>query len=306
MAKKENLEEKLKQYSPEDMKILDSLYKKGLSMKDIQLTINAIQKGNPNTQDSEYRVGKSHVKYMVFGDTHIGNVNYDSKLMSFAAKQATKEKVDFIIHTGDVMDGWYQNRPQAIFEQDAIGLDQQFNKTVKEFSKLEQPLYFITGNHEFNTFMRGAGIEVGPYLQDKLNSKGIDAHFLGNAEGDIKLSSGAIIKNMHPDGGTAYALSYKPQKIIESITQEYYNKLMAGSKKIAPLPAIVNIGHFHKADYMFYQGIHTFQTATLMGQTKFMRGKQIPAHKGFFIVDVYTRAGGQVDKITPSYYPSYK
>ena len=279
-------------YSKEDLKILDALKKKGLTVKELQTTIDALNKGNPY-QQRNHRIGKSHVKYLVFGDTHIGNIHYDSDLMAHAAKMAVKEKVDFIIHTGDIMDGWYQNRPQSIFEQDAIGLDQQFKKTVKELSRFEQPLYFITGNHEYNTFMRGAGIEVGPYLEDKLNSQGLKVKFLGNAEGDIKLSSGAIIKNMHPDGGSSYAISYKSQKLIES--------LESGKK-----PNILNIGHFHKAEYLFYRNIHTFQTGTLMGQTKFMRGKQIPAHKGFWIVDLYTRKGGQVDKIIPQFYPSYQ
>lgn len=279
-------------YSKEDLKILDDLKKKGLTPKEIKATINALTKGNPY-QQNDYRIGRSHVKYLVFGDTHIGNKNYDSKLMTHAANMAKKEKVDFAIHTGDIMDGWYQNRPQAIFEQDAIGLDQQFKKTVIELGQLDVPLYFITGNHEYNTFMRGAGIEVGTYLEDKLNDKGMDVHFLGNAEGDIKLSSGAVIKNMHPDGGTAYAISYKSQKLVES--------LESGKK-----PAVLNIGHFHKAEYIYYRNIHTFQTGTLMGQTKFMRGKQIPAHMGFWIVDLYTRAGGQVDKIVPQFYPAYK
>lgn len=279
-------------YSKEDLKILDDLKKKGLTVQEIKATINALNKGNPN-QQYDYRIGRSNVKYMVFGDTHIGNVHYDPALMTHAAKMAKKEKVDFIIHTGDIMDGWYQNRPQSLFEQNAIGLDQQLKMTIKELKQLEQPLYFITGNHEYNTFMRGAGIEVGNYLEDKLTSAGMDVKFLGNAEGDIKLSSGAVIKNIHPDGGTAYAISYKSQKLAES--------LESGKK-----PKVLNIGHFHKAEYIFYRNMHIFQTATLMGQTKFMRGKQIPAHKGFWIVDLYTRAGGQVDKITPTFYPSYK
>ena len=117
-------------YSKEDLRILGDLKKKGLTAKELQTTINALNKGNPY-QQNDYRIGKSHVKYLVFGDTHIGNIHYDSKLMTHAAKMASKEKVDFIIHTGDMMDGWYQNRPQSIFEQDAIGLDQQFKKQLK-------------------------------------------------------------------------------------------------------------------------------------------------------------------------------
>lgn len=288
----DGLEKKVAEISKEELRILKKLQRDGMSIKDVQLAINALKKGNPQSKNQNYYVGKSHVKYLLFGDTHIGNINYDPGLMSYAAKEATKQKVDFIVHTGDIMDGWYQNRPQAIFEQNAVGLDNQFKMTVKEFKKLKQPLFFITGNHEYNTFVRGAGIEVGPYLQDKLREEGVQATFLGNAEGDIVLSTGCDIKVMHPDGGSSYAISYKSQKLAES--------LESGKK-----PKLLHIGHFHKAEYIFYRNMHIFQTGTLMGQTKFMRGKQIAAHKGFWIIDVYSRKGGQVDKITPSWYPSY-
>ena len=277
----------------EELLLLRKLERKGMSIYDLEQTIKALQKGVPS-QGEPYRIGKSHVKYLAFGDNHIGNINYDPKLNDHAVAQAKKEKVDFILNVGDIMDGWYQNRPQAIFEQNAIGLDQQLKMTVGELTKFgEIPFYFITGNHEYNTFMRGAGIEVGSYLEDKLNKAGMNTKFLGNAEGDIKLATGATLKLMHPDGGSSYAISYKSQKLIES--------LESGKK-----PNVLHIGHFHKAEYIFYRNIHAFQTGTLMGQTKFMRGKQLAAHKGFWIIDLYTRAGGQVDKITPSWYPSYK
>lgn len=280
------------EFSELELKTLRELQKSGLSIQDIKHTVKALQRGNPN-QQNDYRIGKSHVKYLLFGDTHIGHKKYDANLMTHAAKMAKKEKVDFAINGGDIMDGWYQNRPQSIFEQDCIGLDQQFNKTVQELGKLDVPLYFITGNHEYNTFMRGAGIEVGPYLEDKLTEKGLEVKFLGNAEGDIRLSTGTLLKTMHPDGGTAYALSYKPQKIVESFE--------SGKK-----PNVLHIFHFHKAEYLYYRNIHTFQGATLLGQTKFMRGKQIPAHMGFWIIDLYTRSGGQVDRVIPQFFPSYK
>lgn len=290
----DDLEKKVgEEFSKEDLKVLRKLKKQGMSIHDIEYTAKAIKK-SPSSKSHDYRIGRSHVKYLLFGDTHMGNKNYDSDLMTHAAKQARKESVDFAIHTGDIMDGWYQNRPQSLFEQDAIGLDQQFQKTVKELGKLgDIPLYFITGNHEFNTFMRGAGIEVGPYLEKELNSRGMKTVFLGNAEGDIVLRSGAVLKTMHPDGGSSYAISYKSQKLVES--------LESGKK-----PNVLHIGHFHKAEYIFYRNIHVFQTGTLMGQTKFMRGKQLAAHKGFWIVDLYTRKGGQVDKIVPTFYPSYE
>jgi len=275
----------------DELKSLTELTKAGYTSKDIKQFIDGLNKQSSSIKTS-YKIGKDHVKFGVFGDNHIGQIEYDKPLMKFFAETVKKEKVDFVLNTGDIFDGWYQNRPSSIFEQNAIGFDQQMKMVVKELSQLEVPLYFITGNHSYNTFVRGAGIEAGPVLEDKLRNKGLDAKYLGNAEGDLKLKTGSTIKLLHPDGGTAYALSYRPQKIIESLT---------GGEK----PNMLFIGHFHKLEQLFYRNVHAFQTGTFCGQTKFMRGKNIPAHKGFWIIEAYSNKGN-IDKLIPQLYPAYK
>ena len=291
----ETLKAELKDFKKSDQyRLIKEMEKKKLTPTEIKAVLKAVEQGNPYVQHN-YTIGKSHVRFGVLGDTHIGSKEYDAGLMNHAARQFTKEGVDFVIHTGDVVDGvYYAHRPSQIYESAVLGGDAQLELAAKELKKIKQPLYFITGNHEYNTYIRNAGIEVGYHLERQLHEKGKkDAHFLGNAEGDIKLKSGSVIRALHPDGGTAYAISYKSQKIIESLE---------GGQK----PNVMLIGHFHKAEYIFYRNVHTFQTATLEGQTKFMKGKGIPAHKGFWIIDMYTKKGGQVDKIVPQFYPSYK
>jgi hypothetical protein len=49
-------------------------------------------------------------------------------------------------------------------------------------------------------------------------------------------------------------------------------------------------------------GVDTLQTGTLCGQTKFMRGKGIPAHKGFWVIDLYSNKNGSIAKIIPEFY----
>jgi len=276
----------------QEQQIVKELAKNNFSPQQLKEFIQGLSK-QKSSQSEEYFIGKNYVKIGVSGDYHFGNINVDYKLIEHYIKTTKKEKVDLHLNLGDIFDGWYQNRPSSIFEQDAIGFDRQMDLAAKWLSKLDAPLYFITGNHSYNTFVRGAGIEAGPYLEDKLKLAGNEAHYLGNAEGDIQIGKGCTIKLMHPDGGTAYALSYKPQKIIES--------LESGLK-----PNILLIGHFHKMEQLFYRNVHAFQTGTMMGQTKFMRGKQIPAHKGFYILDVFSNDKGQVDKIVTQLYPSYK
>lgn len=278
----------IKQQKPS--KLEQYISKHNISEEDLITVAKNIGQSNPYER-KQYSIGSNHNKFIIFGDTHIGNIAYDKELMKHLVKVANKEKVDFVVHGGDIVDGWYQNRPLQLFELNAIGFDQQLKLSVDELSQINQPLYFITANHEKNTYMRGAGVELGDVLEARLKDKGLEAHFLGNAEADLILGK-AKYKILHPDGGSAYAISYRPQKIAESF---------GGGEK----PEIMSIHHFHKAEYLFYRNIHILQGATLENQTPFMRGKNISAHKGFWLIDMYTNNKGGIDKITPTFYPAY-
>jgi predicted phosphodiesterase len=294
---KREVEKKYQEYLEElkdsdTYKIAEKLKKSGMKPSEIDNVLRGIKAGNPISGKS-YNIGKHNAKFGIISDTHIGSKYYDPHLMTFAARQFTKEGVDFVVHVGDVVDGWYQNRPQSIFEQNAIGYDEQKAMAIDELGQIKQPLYFITGNHEYNTYVRNAGVELGKELEKGLRGLGNKATYLGNADGEVKLKNGTKIQLLHPDGGTAYAISYRPQKIVESME--------SGHK-----PNILLIGHYHKAEYLFYRNVHIFQAGTFENQTKFMQGRQIPAHKGFWIVDINSKNGGQVDNITPRFYPTYE
>ncbi len=302
MVKKKSIQDKFDELNikykgfigSEEYKLIKKLKRNGINTDDVMNVVKASKRNNI-PDNSIYNISGEHVKMLVFGDTHIGHKQYDPRLMNTAAKIAKSENVDLILCTGDIADGWYQNRPSAIFEQDAIGFDNQLEKAVKEFGKLGntgKPIYYITGNHEYNTFVRGAGVEFGDIFKLRLDKEGYENYYMGNAEANLKLDTGSTIKLLHPDGGTAYAISYKSQKIIESLQ---------GMQE--RLPHVALIGHFHKAEYIPYQGVHTFQTGTLMGQSKFMRGKGIPAHKGFWVIDLYSKKNGSIDKVIPQFYP---
>ena len=131
-----------------------------------------------------------------------------------------------------------------------------------------QPIYAITGNHEYNTF-----IDYVVWNRRTTTRKITKLSLFRNAKGVINLPFGQKMELIHPDGGTAYALSYKPQKIIEA---------MDGGTK----PAIAVIGHFHKMEHLYYRNVHTFQAGTLQSQTTFMRNRSISAGKGYWILDV--------------------
>jgi hypothetical protein len=78
---------------------------------------------------------------------------------------------------------------------------------------------------------------------------------------------------MHPGGGTGYALSYRPQKIIEA---------MEGGEK----PAVLLLGHYHKLDAGIVRNVCYVQTACGQDQTPFMAQKALEAHVGGVLVEI--------------------
>jgi predicted phosphodiesterase len=233
------------------------------------------------------KLGTKNVRGLFMSDTHGGHKAYREDLMELAHKVAKRRKVDFVAHAGDICDGLYTHRPGHFFELDHIGADDQVNFMVDQLSGFDVPFYFITGNHTRNTFYKNAGYEVGFRLEEKIK----DSKYLGNGHGRIELSSGVTIDLLHPDGGTAYAISYKPQKWAEA--------LEGGTK-----PDSAFIGHFHKAEYLFYRNIHIFQAGCLEAQTPFMKGKGLSAHTGFWVVTYKTGDKG-INSITPEFFPGY-
>jgi len=258
----------------------------GYSEAEAVKILKALKRGQP-IKKKRYTIGQKNTRWGVISDTHWGNRVSDKGLYEHAVKEFKRRKVDFVTHVGDVCDGLYTNRPGHVYELEAIGADEQMNLAADLLSQIDQPIFMITGNHTRNTFHRNAGLEIGHSLERMVDG----LHYIGNGEGDIELNRGVKLKLMHPDGGTAYAISYKSQKLVESF---------GGGEK----PHILEIGHFHKAEYIFYRNIHVIQAATLCGQTPFMRGKQLPAHKGFWICTANIGKRG-VAKFTPEFYPAY-
>jgi predicted phosphodiesterase len=272
--------------SKEELEVIKKIRKSNLTPNEINSLFKS-DKPLINSGKNYNHKGKG-VYFGVIGDTHMGHQCYDANLMKHAIDTFNKEKVDFVIHAGDILEGHYENkRAGSVFELTHIGGDSQVDLAVKELSQIKKPLYFITGNHETNTFLKMSGFDIGKQIEDKIPN----AHYLGNAKGRIQLPYGQSIEVLHPDGGSSYAVSYRSQKIAES--------LEGGTK-----PSILLIGHFHKAEYLFYRNIHIFQTGTLQSQTDFMRNKHLSAHKGFWLVKAKATPKG-ISEISPKFIPSY-
>ena len=114
-------------------------------------------------------------------------------------------------------------------------------------------------------------------------------------ETDVEITSqhgAAVIRMMHPGGGSAYALSYPSQKMVESFQ---------GGEK----PQALFAGHYHKYDVCYPREVFTLQAGCLEDQTPFMRKKKLCAHVGFIIVTMGVRLDGTLGFVGHEWHPFY-
>lgn len=230
-------------------------------------------------RESQYTIPahSNTIRFGVVGDTHIGSAytRFDA-LKTFYAR-LKKDGIKDVLHTGDMLAGW-KVYPGQEWELVDRGWEEQLDRLSSEY-----PLHvgihtsFITGNHD-HSFKKPIGINVG----DKISALRPDLHFIAEDQGRVvfKAKSGAewIVDLLHPGGGTAYALSYHPQKIVESLS--------GGTK-----PNMIAIGHYHKAELIpQYRNVVTIQSGTFESQTPFMKRKHLAAHVGGWIVEVVAGA----------------
>lgn len=219
-------------------------------------------------------------------DTHIGSNKMPPDRIYQAFEEFRKEKVDFITHSGDVTEGM-SNRPGHVYELSAIGYANQKTAAVEIFSQWrDTDIYAIDGNHD-RWFIKSNGAKI---VED-IGKEVPNFHFIGHDEGDISLKGKATLKLWHGEDGNSYALSYRLQKILESLT---------GGEK----PNAMLCGHTHKYVNIFERHVFTTSIGSMQSQTPWMRGKRIAAHTGFAIIDYWVNDKG-ICKTTQTWYPFY-
>jgi predicted phosphodiesterase len=226
------------------------------------------------------------IRVGAFTDTHIGSNKMNPERIYQAFEEFKKEGVDFITHSGDVTEGM-SNRPGHVYELSQIGYANQKAEAVKIFSQwTDTDIYAIDGNHD-RWYIKSNGAKIVEDIANEVDN----FHFIGHDEGDISLNGKATLKLWHGEDGNSYALSYRLQKILESLT---------GGEK----PNAMLCGHTHKYVDIFERHVFTTSIGSMQSQTPWMRGKRIAAHTGFAIIDYWVNDKG-ICKKSSTWHPFY-
>lgn len=242
-------------------------------------------------QEPEYHKAKwdgtEIIRFAIMGDTQLGSKYAQITHLHNFYDLCAKENITDVYHTGDVTDG-LKMRIGHEYELYKVSADDMCEDVIKNYPKCDGiTTHFITGNHDASIYKQ-VGYDIGQSIANQRS----DMNYLGRDCAVVNLTPKCTLELRHPWDGTAYALSYKMQKMIEAMESD--------SK-----PNILAVGHYHKAEYLFYRNVHALQTGCFQGQTPFTRGKGISVHIGGWIVTIRVDENGYIQGFAPEFVPYY-
>lgn len=236
----------------------------------------------------------SHV-FGAIGDNHLCNKHSRLDVLNAAYDRFSSMDITTVYNTGNWIDGEARfNKTELVT---APGMDNQLDYMIDKYPVRDGIItHYVAGDDHEGWYQQREGIEIGRYLQHRAEEQGRhDLKYLGYGEADISLkhlSGFAMMRVVHPGGGSSYALSYTSQKRIESYQ---------GGEK----PHIELAGHYHKAGYFYPRGVHCVDTGCTEDQTMFMRKKKLSAHLGFWVIKIMQDEHGAVVRFAPEFFPFF-
>ena len=212
--------------------------------------------------------------FAVVSDTHFGNVHTKKDELNKFYDEISERGVTTVLHAGDLVDGYYPNRPTSILEQYAHGFTEQLNDFVQDYPYKEGiTTYFITGNHD-HTFMRQGLANIGEVVEGLRD----DMTYLGHNFGRVWVAPKVSVSLIHPTDGISQNFNKKIRDIIEKSPERRSD--------------IMCIGHYHKVAMVEHRGVNGYVVPSFEGKTSFMQDMGIESIVGGMIFTVKT------DKVT--------
>jgi predicted phosphodiesterase len=214
-----------------------------------------------------------HLKFGLISDNHTGSEKERPDIVDAVYDVFQHEGVRQVYHCGDITDGQHVYRGQEN-EIRIFGTDKQVDEVVDGYPKRRGiRTRFITGNHDLREYEHG-GADPGGAIANQRK----DMEYLGQMQATVQLADGVDMEMLHPQGGQAYALSYKLQRNIDNRPPE-------------SRPSILAAGHYHTMFYMEHGGVHCFQVPSTKDRGIFEARHGLQGNKGAWMVEMTVRDG---------------
>lgn len=240
-------------------------------------------------------LGAQEYKFGVISDNHMGSKyarpDIDEALYDIFVGEGVKD----VYHCGNWIDG------EARFNRSDLeihGMGNQIHHFAKNYPAREGiTTHFIAGDDHEGWYTQSAVIDIGQYAQmiaeDRYGRE--DLKYLGYMEHDVHIPTKkgeTIIRVLHAGGGSAYAISYTLQKIVEALS--------GGDK-----PHVLLTGHYHKQGTFFIRNVHAVLAGCTQAQTPFMRKRRLAACLGGYVITLKLADDGSILRFLPEFIPFY-
>ena len=216
---------------------------------------------------------REFIKFGLIADTHIGSKYQQISALKDFYEQCARRGIQKIFHAGDWVAGKniYRGQEYDIFLH---SLKEQREYLVEKYPKIDGiETIGIRGNHD-----EAWTIISGDSIMDLVALRRPDIKIIGEYQAFVEWA-GFKFSLHHPDGGQAYAISYKLQKLVESFTAEN-------------LPDFLSMGHFHQKEYVTIRNVECFQPGCFEAQTPYEIRKNLHPVIGGWIVEAKRKKNG--------------
>lgn len=226
------------------------------------------------------------VRFGVVSDVHLGSDHERVDELHAAYDMLAELGITTVLNPGDLVCG------RGIFPgQDRVIHKHTYEAQV-DYATAAYPVrdgittYIIGGNHD----LEGNFGRIGADPVAAVCNRRDDMVHLGAYEATVELEQGTRIYMLHPKGGSSYALSYKPQKLIES---------MEGGTK----PNVLLLGHYHRRGSFEWRNVQALLCGTFEGggELGVRVGLGEPA-VGFHVVEMTVADDGSVVRWRPEWF----
>ena len=218
-------------------------------------------------------------------DTHWGAKHSPTQYWELALEEAYKNGCTHIFHGGDMIEGM-SNRPDHVYSLSHIGFSAQMDLAQEMLEMTELPIFIVSGNHDLWALKSG-GLKAVEDVAKRLSH----VTFLGDDIGTAVINGTNWMLHHGQDGGGSYAISYRPQKIVEAFS---------GGEK----PHVLMTGHDHKHGYFQIRNVHCILGGALCRQSSWMRATRKANFDGFWILKAGI-ADKQIKWMENRWYPFY-
>ena len=184
----------------------------------------------------------------IVSDTHLASKEEAVPELHMAYDTFVEEGITEVWHAGDLIAGI------GVYATQAGDLKLHTMDAQVEYAKINYPsrpgikTRVIAGNHD----IEGAIGRLGANPVVMVCNQRDDMEYLGDYQAWLEMPNGAWGCLHHGRGGMSYAVSYKPQKIIEGLP---------GGRK----PALMIFGHWHVAHVVRHRKVHALMGGTFSG-----------------------------------------